>query len=305
MSNLQGANDGESGFITWVRRNQILSFLILTLVLTWPFLISDALGSRANPPSRLPIPIMIIMAYQPTLAAVIVSWVVSGGEGVKKLLRRILVWRVGIVWYFIVIFGVALLLVLPVLIAKALGGSYPIFSEGFAEMPGLLAPAMLLVLLIVSTLVNGEEFGWRGFALPRLQSKHNALTSSLFIGVMWALFHLPLFWSVGSTQANEPIIGFFLRIVAASIIVTWVFNNTRGSVFISMLLHGAINTWSGVFYGIDTAHVAPGQVYWISIAVIWLAAALIIIAYGPLRLSKKSESEQLIVIEEQFQSANG
>jgi membrane protease YdiL (CAAX protease family) len=287
-----------SRIFIWIKRHQLMSFLILTYFLTWPFLITDALGSHAETPFRLPILALIVMGYQPTLAAVIVSWISNGNEGIRKLLKRFLIWRVGLAWYLIVIFGIGILLALPVLTANIFGrNQFPIFTEGFAGTPALLAPVMLLMLLIVSSLVNGEEFGWRGFMLPRLQSRYSALSSSLFIGIVWALFHLPLFWTVGSTQANEPIVGFFMRIIAAAIILTWIYNNTRGSVLLAMLFHGSINAWSGVFYGIDTAHTAPGFVYWTSIALFCLAALVVVIIYGPARLSRKSEEEWQFVVE--------
>ena len=107
-----------SHIFIWIKRHQLTSFLILTFVLTWPFLITDALGSHAKAPFRLPVLALIVMGYQPMLAAVIVSWISNGNEGIRKLLKRFLVWRVGLVWYLIVTIGIAILLALPVLIAN-------------------------------------------------------------------------------------------------------------------------------------------------------------------------------------------
>ncbi len=88
-------------------------------------------------------------------------------------------------------------------------------------------------MFLVNGLVNGEEIGWRGFALPRLQSRFPALTASLVLGGLWALFHLPLFFSrgggAGGDMSSTPIAAFLLIVLAGSVLVTCVYNHTRGS----------------------------------------------------------------------------
>jgi membrane protease YdiL (CAAX protease family) len=142
------------------------------------------------------------------------------------------------------------------------------------------------VLFLVSLLINGEEMGWRGFALPRLQVRFSALTASLILGVIWTGFHLPLFWTVGSTQAGQPILGFLLSIVASSVIVTWLYNNT-GSLLLVLLFHASVNTWSQIIPGIDTAHIGVGPIYWLTTGLLCATAVLITLLFGPENLTRK------------------
>ena len=94
-----------------------------------------------------------------------------------------------------------------------------------------------LPLLIIGPL--SEEIGWRGYALERLQTRWNALTSSLIVGLVWALWHLPLFMMVGTSQheLGIPFIGFLVGLMASSILYTWLYNNTKQSIWSAILLH--------------------------------------------------------------------
>jgi membrane protease YdiL (CAAX protease family) len=91
----------------------------------------------------------------------------------------------------------------------------------------------------------GEEPGWRGFALPRLQSLHGPLVGSLILGVLWALWHLPLFWTPWNTLTALNIVVFVLAATCLAIMYTRVFNNTKGSVLMAILIHAAFN-WTTV-----------------------------------------------------------
>ena len=102
--------------------------------------------------------------------------------------------------------------------------------------------AVVLVLLVLCTTDGlGEETGWRGYALPRLLGLTGPLSASLLLGVVWAVWHLPLFWTEGSTLFESSILVLFLRLPATSIIFTWLFQRTRGSLWIAILYHAALN----------------------------------------------------------------
>ncbi len=272
------------GPVAWIQRRPLLAFFVLAFALTGPLMILEALRSRGwfAFPS---IVFLLLMAYGPTYAALIVTGITRGKAGVGALLRRLLVWRVGLGWYAVALLG------LPALFLLALQVSLWLGNPPLAWPPLPLGPVLSVVaLLVVSSLVNGEELGWRGYALPRLLADHSALTASLIFGTVWALFHLPLFWTVGSTQASEPPLGFLVRTLAMSVMVTWLFTNTRGSVLLSILLHAAANTWSQVIPGIDTAHYPAGPVYWLSIGLLCLAAVIVVAVAGPARLSRPAAS---------------
>ena len=152
-----------------------------------------------------------------------------------QLLRRIIQFKIGWRWYFaallVVIFGTAGQLG----IMRLLGYSFDL-SLFIAQMGSLLP------LLILGPL--SEEIGWRGYALDRLQTKWNPALSSLIIGLTWALWHLPLFAMVGTSQyvLKIPFIGFAVGILASSVVYTWLHNNTRGSIWMAIFFH-----WIGTF----------------------------------------------------------
>jgi hypothetical protein len=110
----------------------------------------------------------------------------------------------------------------------------------------------------------GEEFGWRGFAMPRLQARYNALVSSIIIGVLWGIWHIPLFLVEGTIQHDwtmdaslvPAVLGYMAFLIAWSIQYTWVFNNTKGSVLLAAVLHGAGNAWIGGYIDVYRGHFA-------------------------------------------------
>jgi membrane protease YdiL (CAAX protease family) len=162
----------------------------------------------------------------------------------------------------------------------------PVLSEKTPPFssPLELVPQIAILFLIIG-IVNGEELGWRGFALPRLQARYNALTSSLLLGVIWTIFHLPLFFTVtGSSQTDWSITSFLVSTIAMTVLYTWMFNNTRGSVFMAYLFHAAANTWSQVF-SVDHAN---QSLNWIITGLLVLAAVVVVLTTGARDLSRKT-----------------
>jgi membrane protease YdiL (CAAX protease family) len=115
---------------------------------------------------------------------------------------------------------------------------------------GVAVPASALIGLFLFNAwmwLLTEETAWRGFALPRLQGRFNALTASVVLGVIWACWHLPLFFIADSFQAQIPFLGFLLSTVATSVLIGWLFNRARGSVLIAALFHAAMDV--GIAFG--------------------------------------------------------
>src|SRR5947209_5763838 len=159
----------------------------------------------------------------PTLAAFVVTASQRGKVGVWQLLRRYVQWRVGIQWYLLV------LIVQPLVILLGLSvwlGAAPLFSlvQQWPLIFTFYLPLVLTFLFIGGPL--GEEPGWRGFALPRLQQQYGALLGSLILGTLWALWHLPGYFGGWLGPFSIPVfLGGIIAAIAASIIVTWVYNN--------------------------------------------------------------------------------
>jgi membrane protease YdiL (CAAX protease family) len=270
---------------SFVQRHPLPAFFLLAIGLTWIFLIPDALGSRGILPFRLPLPLMIVMGYMPTLAAVLVTAQTRGKEGVRALFRKLLIGRVGLRWYLVAVFGLAAIYIAVIFLHNLIASSsaLPVLSERLPPLSPSQMVVYLIPMFLVITIINGEELGWRGFALPGLQAKYTALTSSLILGLIWTLFHLPLFFTVtGSSQADWSFASFLVSTVAMSILYTWMLNNTRGSVLLAYLFHGAANTWSQVF-SMDHANPLVG---WILTGLLVLAAVTVIVHSGAENLSR-------------------
>jgi membrane protease YdiL (CAAX protease family) len=279
-------------FKSFIRRWPLPAFFVLAFGLTWPLLIADALGSHGLLPFRLAVSgpgivvTVLVVGYGPTLAALIVTGITDGKVGVRALLGRLLIWRVGWRWYAAAIFIPAALQLVAIMLALLVGGSWP-------TLPMPLLPLLLnaILLFVVQGVINGEEIGWRGFALPTLQANRSALSSSLILAVVTGLFHLPLFFTqgggAGGNLSSESMFGYLTALIGISILFTWIYNNSRGSLLLVYLFHAAFNTWTQVFES-DT----PGtSLSWLRAGSICLAAVIVVLLYGPARLKRKSMSD--------------
>jgi uncharacterized protein len=210
------------------RKHPLIAFFVLAYLLTWwiyPLLrFSPLLG--------------IFGLFGPALAAIIMAAVTGGKSGVKALLSRVVRWRVGLPWYIIA-------LGLPTVLSIATTGLGYLLGASTSIQVG----ALTVLELVLFVLVVGEELGWRGYALPLLLEKRSAVTASLILGVLWGLWHLPTFLVPGTPQYGLPLTAFVLLTIEYSILMTWVFLHTLGSVLIATLFHGAINLSQGIFLG--------------------------------------------------------
>ncbi|MFC7029147.1 CPBP family intramembrane glutamic endopeptidase [Halomicroarcula sp. GCM10025710] len=143
------------------------------------------------------------------------------------------------------------------------------------------------MLILLTTVLGGgqEEFGWRGFALPALQSRFDALTASIVIGIVWAAWHLPAFvFEIPGYTGSFAV--YALLVVGISIILTWLYNNTGGSILLAMLTHGGVNAAPsiGATLGgeLPTSSVSP---YVLLGAAVWIVALALLFRYGPETLS--------------------
>ena len=213
--------------MTLIRRHPLIAYFVLAYALTWwiyPLLhFSPLIG--------------LVGLFGPAFAAIIMAAITDGKPGVKALLSRTVRWRVGLPWYVVA-------LGLPTLLSLATAGLSVVLGTGVLQF------GQLTVLdFVVFVLVVGEELGWRGYALPKLLETRSALTASVILGVVWGLWHLPTFFSSSAPQQGLPIVAFVLMTIEYSIIMSWIYLHTRGSVLIATLCHGAINLSQGFFLG--------------------------------------------------------
>ena len=230
-------------------------------------------------------------ALSSSLAAIILVVVEGRKGGLRELLSRFLIWRVGLQWWAIALFFVAIPSVAALYLFDLLGGP----AVDWSGLPPLVTIVPSFILLTIAAGI-GEEFGWRGFLLPRLQTRHNALVSSLIIGGMWAIWHIPLFFIEGfqhdlQSQAGllPAILAFSAFVIASSIWFTWIFNNTRGSVLLAAVMHGASNAWGGY---IDVYRGYFGGILTFGVVSLLVTIAIVLLA-GPADLSRTNKRNVL------------
>ena len=177
-------------------------------------------------------PLFILAVYSPAIAAfAIVSWY-GGWRGLKRFLSRLLLWRVSLGWYAVVI------LVIPVIF---MAGSLIKGNLFTAPLPFTSFSAALSAMAFMLILGPIEEFGWRGLALPLLQRRLAPIWAGLVLGAIWAVWHVPAFFLGGTPQSAWGIMPFLIGSVAVSLILTALFNASRGSILLAALFHFQLN----------------------------------------------------------------
>lgn len=174
--------------------------------------------------------LFLIGPFVPSLLAIFLTWRKEGESGLRSLGRRILQFKLGWRWYAVTFLIVIAGTLGQVLISKFIGNPFDAYV--FVTQLGSFLPLLILGPL-------SEELGWRGYALDRLQTRWNALASSLIIGLVWSLWHLPLFLIPGTSQheMGVPFIGFLIKLTSSSVLYTWLYNNTQRSLWSAILLH--------------------------------------------------------------------
>lgn len=231
--------------ITWFRqlinRRPLVAYFVIAYIGAWIAILPLLLAKNglALLPFSLPsYPFTTLGSFTgPMLSALLVTAATSGKDGVWQLLRRIIRWRVGMQWYLIALFGFPVLFLSAACLSL---GTTPL--QTLVQQWPLIFTVFLLPLLTIELFAAlGEETGWRGFALPRLQQKYGALRGSIILGTLWALWHFPGYFAwLGPFNLAAFVVNSLL-IVILTIIFTWLVNKARGSVLIAMLFHAASN----------------------------------------------------------------
>ena len=259
---------------TVVKRYPLIAFCVLAYALSWWAWPLYAMG-------LIPVP---VASFGPFLAALVVLAITGGKRGVSGLLRRMVQWRIGFRWWVL-----ALLIPIGLTgIATALNlllGATP-DPSALDSWPSLFA-TFALVLLVPGLGGAWEEPGWRGFAVPRLQTGRSALRASLILGILIAGWHIPLMVA-GQVHWSDIVL-----IFGAVIVFNAVFNSVGGSVLIIMVMHAANNTISGSFFSPMFTGADSTRQSWL-LAGVWCAAAIAVIIWaGPTHLTRRHERQQL------------
>ena len=263
---------------TFVKKYPAISLLVLAMIFGTAPIFAVATGLLPPAASQLG-------ALSSSLAAVVLVVVEGRKGGLRELLGRGLIWRVGIWWWAFAVFFMIVPSVAGLYLYNLLGGP----AVDWSGLGPLYTVVPMFIFLTIAAGI-GEEFGWRGFLLPRLQTRHNALVSGLIVGVAWATWHIPLFFIKGTSQYEQQlqggllpaILGYAAFVIAQSVQFTWLFNNTRGSVLLAAVFHGASNAWAG-YIDIYRGHF-DGILTFMAVSV--LITIIIVVMSGATNLSR-------------------
>ena len=211
--------------------------------------------------------------FSPGILALLLTYRERGSLGVQALLRRLVKFDVSRRWLVFALFFMAAVKLLVALTARLSTGAWP--PSRVDLLPLMFAAA------IFSTLLGGqigEELGWRGYALPRMALRLGLGPSSVLIGIIWAVWHLPLFFVLGGDTDGQSFPFYLLQVTAISVAIGWIYMKTDGSLFVTMLLHAAVNNTKDVVPSAVPGATNPWQLHaslvgWLTLAILWLCAA--------------------------------
>lgn len=292
-------------------RFQLPVFFVLAFAITWTaqittYIYADAHGIRISnednllhfqdalagslEPGFLPYFLLFHLVFGPSVAGILVVAIVKGRAGLGELFRRVIKVRIPLRWVLVII-------AIPFAwSAAALGFGY--IAGGFApiEYNFLVPLSMMVPFFLYMVIFTGlsEEIGWRGYALPELQSRYSAEKSSWILGVLWGLWHLPsvllipfLHGDLTLLLAGTSLLGLTFGIVGWTIVITWVYNNTK-SVFWMILMHGLVNTVQS--YLVLSSDNQPAMALWVLIP--WAFAIFLLKKYGGQALTGKLDGPE-------------
>ena len=266
------------------RRHPLVLFFILAYALAWTLWV-PAVVLQESVPALAPISILI-GSFAPSVAAILLTGLYEGRGQVKALLKRLLKWRVGFVWYLVVLLG-------PLIIVLVAAGLYALLGGPAPNLGSLLLLLPTLVYISILGGPLGEEPGWRGYALPRLQASQSALMASLILGILWALWHLPLFLMEGTLHSQIPAVAFLVQVVALAVLFTWVYNNTGGSVLMVLLFHGM---WNSAPATVFSQAIRDPRLIWLYAGLVCVVAIAAAVLAGPGHLSREHRKQEEPVI---------
>jgi membrane protease YdiL (CAAX protease family) len=256
-----------SGWRRWLQSAPTAAFLLLTFSFSWG--VWWLAGPHLSGAGRYwRIAVHTVGLCGPTMAALVLTGLLYGRRGVVDLLKRIARWRVGIGWYLFAFFSTLIIGLTAIGVHILAGGRSPhmnqlVFAQALLPLPAGLP----------------EEYGWRGFALPHLLKKRSALTSSLIIALFWVLWHIP----ISPALKHVSFFGLFLlEVIPLSILFSWLYINSRGSILLVVFYHLVYNV---VVYMLNI----PGSssLWAVYVGLNWLLAALVVARYGASHLTRQ------------------
>ena len=252
-------------------RSKLAIFVFVALAFVWAWGVGFAATQVKAASPGLNIALMVVAGFGPSLAGFAVVAFFSSPAGLRDWAKRCLNWRLGWRWFVLAFLAPPALMLCALAMHAALVGEFPPMLA--SEQIPLAIANFGFVLLIGGPL--GEEFGWRGYLMPAIAAKLNWRAASLLIGVVWGVWHLPLFYVADTAQSQMAIPVFMLNILAGSVLFGWLFERTLGSVLPALVLHTSLNAWAGILAIVPTA--ATGRPYALVTGLLVLVAVVLLL----------------------------
>lgn len=251
----------------------LLLFFSLTFAITWTCWIGYATPALA--PVRLLL--LFLGIFAPSFVALALTARAEGGEEVRALLARLFEWRASARWYVFAVGFIAAIKLAVALIHRVLYGAWPRFGT---EAWYVIAAATVFSVVIGGQ--AGEELGWRGYALPRLAARFGFGGAGVLLGVIWAAWHLPLFFIPGGDTYGQSFPLYLLQVTSLSVAMTWLYVHTNGSLLLMMLMHSAVNQSkdivpSAVAGASNAFALSTSRVAWLTVALLWILAGYFLV----------------------------
>jgi len=272
----------------FLKRHSLVIGILLMFLFTWPIDLSNS----GVLPFKVPFAIYIFLGWGFIFASLIMTRLTLGRDAIIVLLKRFLIWRVGWMWYPVAFFLIPALNYLAILMNAVMTKTPIDFSTVLAyEIFGPSANLLLLTVpfFLFDAIANGEEMGWRGYVLPRLQAKYSALTASLILSVIWAFWHIPKFVTHWNTIT---FMWFTVDEIAKAILLTWMYNNTKGSLLLVTLFHASFNT-AGLLLPIANNLTDTNMNMRALISIIEVIVAGIVVIYAGAERLSRTEPKQV------------
>ena len=250
------------------RGDSVVLFFLITFLVSWAFFVTVVM-TRMPASSPLGTTLVLFGVFAPAAVSLaLVAWR-EGREGVRALLARMVQGGVPARWYVFAIGYMAAVKLTVAIIHRIATGAWPRFGHDLYLMP--------IAVLFSTPSQAGEELGWRGYALPRMAARVGLGPASVVLGVIWALWHLPLFYVVGADTFGQSFVLYTLQVTALSVAIAWLYGNAGGSLLLTMLMHAAINNTKDIvpsatpgatgMWGLNASLVS-----WLTVAVLWACA---------------------------------
>jgi membrane protease YdiL (CAAX protease family) len=248
----------------------LLPYFAFTYLLSWGIWIPLALTGQSNQW------LFWLAGFAPSFAALVLTAFQGGWSGTRQLLR--LRWQAKPIWYVISLLGTPMVMLAALGLNVALGGDWPQYVDlnHLVTSPEQWPLVIVVFLYIFIFTALGEEVGWRGYALPRLQAHFSPFTSSLVLGSVWALWHSPLFWIVGDFHQQLPVSWFLLQVLGSTFLYTWMYNRTKGSLLIVLLFHTSSNAAVGLLPILPLDNGGSLRPLWMVVGLLWLLIGLLL-----------------------------